>query len=531
MSAEIEQLKQELSVTRKALENAKAAVAALSSADPITEDAKSEQVTTLTAEIDQREAKLKELEQVLVQREAEVTRREASSDKLKEKANRMLRERQEKHQEELSKIKAEHEAELERVQQAPQAAPIMPAVVLSNDSTSESVTVEGLPDETATDAVVRDFINKNVTAKSILRHNIARVSKTITDQLNAAKEDNVKLKTEAETIQAEMERLRAQGQTTAPVKPETEPQQDTSEDMEAALAKVKADAAAAIMKEKEMCAQKMKVKESMVGAVKAKWNAITAIAKATPTEEVGKAVEEANKAKPPPAAPPAQPAQPATVSVAAQLPQNQAQQHEAAQLNGATVAQLNNNQQPNPFIPPGQNIAPNPFMPAQQGRGLAQPGFTGHSQPQFQPHQQGGRGRGENHGTGPRALQSLMPNPPSNLPRGGGSGIPMPGGRGRGQQQQQQNSNQPPNINTQLQSQIGRGGGNRGGTRGNGRQNQGSPRTSLNPGVVPFQPGPGAGPGAQAGRGQKRSAEDEGEGAARGGKRGRGGRGGGQGGE
>lgn len=570
LQAEIEKLKQELSEAHKALAESQAAAnAAVSTENVADETAKpdsqesDERSTALLADIEQREAKLKELEESLAQREGVVAKREASSEGLKNKLNEMLKKKTTEHQSEVTRIKAEHQAELERAQEAAQASQIQASSTSTASSASMSVNEEAtdgsmyavdteeFPYESTSLEEVKKFIATHKIASKLFQHNVTKHVKSATKESNAAIES---LKAENATLKTENEALKIKEPSTPAIKSEAKPEQKTNESLEAALAEAQ--------KERDMIAQKMKAKESLVGAVRAKWGSIQKIAQDTPTREVGDAVQEANKAKAPVPTPAQQPghAQPAaraptpTTSVAGQPPaapvsnQPQAQQSTPAtsaiaQPNGmnAPVATQASRpahaQQPNPFIPTnpanafGQAPYPfgapqaqggiqNPFMQGQQGgRGITPNAFGQGPRPAQQPpqHQHGGRGRGDGMGTGPGALQNLMgAQGTTGIPRPG-SNIPMPGGRGRGQQQQPQ-PGQLPAINTQQPSQIGRG-GNRGG-RGAGRgANQGSPRTSLNAGAAQFQPGVQAPQGA--GRGQKRGAEDEGDGA-RGGKRARG---------
>jgi len=265
---------------------------------------------------------------------------------------------------------------------------------------------------------------------------------------------------------------------------------------------------------------KVKLTKGQLSALKVKWAVFEKAAKETPTEEVAKVYEVAKNAKD---VAPAQNA-PAAQPLAAGLPRPASalgQQPPAPpQTNGTPAAQAN--LQPGGLGTAGI-AAPNPFL--QAARGVPAPGTAnqGQTAPAQQPQQQqAGRG----HGTGPAALKGIMAGAgQTGIPRQTGipqpgSGIPQLGGRGASR-------------GGAAQGGIPRGGAaatGRGGATGRGRggaqsQNN-SPRTSLNPGAGPFQPGQGAG------RGQKRNADGEADGSgARGSKRPRGGRGGAQGGQ
>lgn len=583
LQEEIAKLKEELAAAHKEIEELRAR-------PEVTESAEDKPESDAKAQHDENEqrlaavdAELKEREAKLAQRETRITNREAKAETLREMLNNKLKEAKQGFIAQTEQLKADHQAEIDRIRKEVQASGAQNSASAAQEIPKESATpsaaskpetsvkIEGLPAIDADDEEVKAFFAKNSTALSILRKNV-------NGQVDIAKrkisEEHNKLKAELELTKGEYEKLKAQK---VEALPQDARQESTTQNLEAELAKAKAEFEKTLKEALEKREAEVKhaeglkarLKDGQLGQARARWSVVEKAAKETPTEEVLKVYEVAKNAKAPqkPAVTPSTPAKPQAPVLTLQSAQSRpsapaqptptatpSQQQAAAgtptvpQANGANVnapvqalqptpSSLNASQpQPNPFLQAqaGQTTAPNPFSQAQNqmGRGfgnssgIAPPGFTGQGPPpasQIQPPQQQQAGRGS-FGTGPRALQGIIGAQiqnqiPSNsgIPRGGASSIPLPGGRGGGRGQQQ---NQ---IQTPQASQIGRGGG-RGAAAGRGRgQNNNSPRTSLNPGAQQFQPG--------GGRGQKRGPEDEGDGSARGGKRprGRGGQGGGQG--
>ncbi|EAT86425.2 hypothetical protein SNOG_06594 [Parastagonospora nodorum SN15] len=564
---ELDTLREQLSEARKALEDARAntqsvTVTASNPSNDVTADAAQGDAenVTLKAELDERENKLQEAEAALSQREVKVTTREGKVTEIQKKAQDKIHSIRSESNDKIAAVTKEMNEEIERLkteiaglqaeinrlketQQQPTGSNNA-TVVYKNLLDEEmpalvEVNTEGLTRPTVTAQELKLWINTNPAARGVIIEQIKKHIDPLKEQLKTK---------EAELAQLNAQLKDAAQKPTETIKSEPSQVQSSGQDVEAALTKAKVEHQQALEKAVKMVEMRNNIKTGMLQAGKDRWTAVEKISKESPTMEVSKAViaavEEAKKPKPS-ATTPAQ--QPPTSSVAGLPLPAAAPNQSPAQPIAANNLQANGTsapfQQPNFANQSLQNSAANPFMAAQQGRGIAQPGFTGQNpfvapQQQQQQQQQGGRGRGENVGTGPRALQGLFGNNQSSIPRGGASNIPLPGGRGRGgqpqqqqqQQQLQQNQNQQPTNNAQGPgaSQIGRGGargGRGGGARGGAQSNQGSPRNSLNPGAAPFQalPTPGMG------RGHKRSAEDEGEGGARGGKRarGRGGQGGG----
>ncbi|CBY00423.1 hypothetical protein IAQ61_011351 [Plenodomus lingam] len=557
-SGEIEKLGSELTAARKEVEDLRTQLDAAKESNnkevqaEVSED--NGNMAAIKAALDQREAELKALEADVNRRLEEVQIKEAKQSALVKKANDKIRQIRAETDKELENLKTAHTTELERLREEQQNA-MPPAPQNEENRTnapaapdSDSVgEIIGLPAETAEGHVVRDFIQKNQTAKDIVRLNVNKRVAVLNEQA-------AKAKAEAETLKAECEQLKALVPSGDAPTIKEEAAQSKSEDHEAELAKIKAEhektLKEALARKEEVMARtaqlKGQLKENQINSWKAKWAIFEKAAQETPTEEVAKVYAIAKnppKAAPKPAAQPNTPAkqvqaqqpdsaQPAPQTPTQFTPLGQQQQtatpaSTAPEANGAimSVGRETAPAQMNPFTQSassvnGSNIPANPFLQAQMGRGLPQPGFTAPA-----PAQQLSLGRG--------GLQAIRGAIQSNIPRGGATGIPLPGGRGRGQQnsqnmqqdqQQGQQQGQQPQTNSGA-SQIGRGGGGGGRgnrTRGNGPQGSGSPgsgRGGMNPGALQFQPG--------AGRGMKRGAEDEGEGGAnRGGKRARGGRGG-----
>jgi len=561
ISGEAEKLGEELIAARKEVEDLRAQLEAVKESTSSETQAEApsqgndETTAAINAALSQRETELRELEADLNRRLEEVQVKEAKQAGLVKKANDRIRQIRAETDKELETLKNAHATELERLCEEKQsAAPSSdqheekPISVQATDSDSLGEII-GLPAQTAEGHVVRDFIQKNQTAKDIVRLNVNKRVAALNEQVS-------KSKAEAEALRAEHEKLKSlkavEGTSSV------EAAQTRSEDHDAELTKIKAEHEKmlkdALAKKEEVMARtaqlKGQLKENQINAWKAKWAIFEKAAHETPTEEVAKVYAVAKnppKAPPKPGALPNAPGKqgqvqhPVSVQSGASAPQTPVQSTQFGQQvsalasstpqpNGSmmSVAGQPGAQQPNPFIQSanGANALANPFLQVQMGRGLTQPGFTAPTPIQQQQGQQPGLGRG--------GLQAIRGAIQSNIPRGGGTGIPMPGGRGRGQQPQQQQQQIPQGLTTQGQaqtpatSQIGRGGG-RGGARGRGNGHglvqQGSPggrgagRGAMNPGAQQFQPG--------AGRGTKRGAEEEGEGgASRGGKRARGGRGG-----
>lgn len=549
-SDEVITLKQELSEARKALEDARAQVESTASANgPATSsevkaDAAQDdvQVTTLKTELDERETKLREAEAGLARREEKVTTREGKTAEIQKKAqdrihsirnetNEKIAGLTKEKDDEIARLKAEIaelQAEIARLKETPatnNGATVIYKDLLDEETNaallSKPVDTESLPRPSVTAQQLKSWINSNPVARTAIAEQIRKHIATQSEQVKAKE-------AELEKLRQELKNATEKPSETTTTFANDQPQ-GASQDVEAALAQAKVEHEQALKDALESREKQHKMhlraKVSLLQNGQNKWTEVEKIAKETPAMEVGKAVvmavEEAKKPKPAPPTPGPQAVQlPAAAAAAAGQSQQQLQPPMTAAsnvpvANSANVASTTLGQrtgiapQPAPTSQAASNLAPNPFIAAQLGRGLTPPSFTGTGQPQIpqQTQQQGGRGSG--------------------IPRGGGgSNIPLPGGRGRGQPQQQQNTNQPLSVNTQNAgaSQIGRGGnrGGRGGGRGGPQPNQSSPRGSLNPGAVQFQPQAGAG------RGQKRGAEDEGEGGSRGGKRprGRGGQGG-----
>jgi nucleoprotein TPR len=553
LDEELESLRQQLSDAQEALEDARreanAAASAVQVASTESKDVaqpNAEQTAAIKSELDERAANLEAAEANLGLRDAAVTERESKAESLKTKLNLRLKEGLAVFKAQIEELKAEHESELARVRQTArsstnleptEAAPASTAVPEPESSLKKTV---DLPDEGAAEKEIKDWINGNATAKRIIHNNVERKTNNFKELLATTEAKLEALKTESEKLQAQPgvdTSVKAEGdQQQAPI-----PENLTDQELE--LWKKQPQINKWHTTQVEELNMKAKLQQGMTAQLRAKWTAIEQIAKDSPTEEVAKAVEVARQKRAPVPAPQSTALQASTTSAPTSAPHGGQQQPPLAttdvpQANGTsahTQSQVQSSNS-NPFRggPPAElSNAENPWIQAQLGRGnsgIAPPNFL--SQPPQQQHQQGGRGRGADTGTGPRALQGIIASGATNIPRGGGSNIPLPGGRGRGQQppqQQNQQNQQPLQINTQNQSasQIGRGnhrggGRNHGGGRGQ-NSNQNSPRNSLNPGAQQFNPG-------NAGRGQKRGPEDDGEGANRGGKRprGRGGQGGGE---
>ncbi|KAF5853068.1 hypothetical protein GGP41_001641 [Bipolaris sorokiniana] len=388
---------------------------------------------------------------------------------------------------ELARLKGAHEAELERLQQEKQMATPKETSEVSTEPLPEGmIHTEDLPRPRVTDSQLAQWFRTNTGALRVVK---AQIQNNLKKATTSRDETIAKLRQEIEQIHTQKA---IDGITGMKQEPEQAKQAASSEDVNAINAtweeklKVK-------LQEKETSMNKTyemksRVKDSQLMLVRARFSYVETAAKETPTEEVAKvyAIAMTQKPKPDNKAG-AQPATPAKPNLAqAQLP-NQAPNASTPSQAGATPVQqqqaapsVNNTpqsngadnnsgfqvpQQSNPFLQSvGQGNTINPFMQGanQMGRGLPQPGFVAQNQGQ----QQQGRGRGDGVGTGPQAIRGALQ---SNIPRGGGTGIPLPGG------------------------------------------------------PAGFQP---AGQAVQAGRGQKRNAEDDSEGATRGGKRARGGRGG-----
>ncbi|KAH9864279.1 hypothetical protein J1614_010213 [Plenodomus biglobosus] len=558
-ASEIEKLGQELTAARKEVEDLRTQLDAAKESTNNSSQAgapkANEETESIKAALDKREVELKALEAEVNRRLEEVQIKEAKQAALVKKANDKIRQIRAETDKELENLKTAHTTELERLREEKQSAASSadqgeekqvntPAAPDSD----ELGAILGLPTETAEGQVVRDFIQKNQTAKDIVRLNVNKRVAVLNEQASKAK-------AETETLRAEYEKLKAlvPSGDTSNVKEESA--QNKSDDHEAELANIKAEhermLKEALAKKEEVMARtaqlKGQLKENQINSWKAKWAVFEKAAHETPTEEVAKVYAIAKNPPKPTPKPSGQPntpakqgqvpqpgsAQPAPQTPAQTTPAAQEQQtatpaSTAPQPNGASMSVGEPAPaQSNPFTQSassvnGGSVPVNPFFPqAQMGRGLPQPGFTAPASAQ---QQQIGLGRG--------GLQAIRGAIQSNIPRGGGTGIPLPGGRGRGQQNMQnmQNMHNMQNMQQGQQqanaavSQIGRGGGRGGRGRGGAQQGGGSPggaRGGMNPGAQQFQPGPGAG------RGIKRGAEDEGDGGAtRGGKRARGGRGG-----
>ena len=550
--AEIEKLKEELAAKVQEIDNLKAQLATAQSnerssgADANAETSQdSNEIAAIKASLDQREAQLKELEASLNGREGVIAKKEGNLENLRKKANERVSAIRAETDAELARLKGAHEAELERLQQEKQMATPKETSEVSTEPLPEGmIHTEDLPRPRVTDSQLAQWFRTNTGALRVVK---AQIQNNLKKATTSRDETIAKLRQEIEQIHTQKA---IDGITGMKQEPEQAKQAASSEDVNAINAtweeklKVK-------LQEKETSMNKTyemksRVKDSQLMLVRARFSYVETAAKETPTEEVAKvyAIAMTQKPKPDNKAG-AQPATPAKPNLAqAQLP-NQAPNASTPSQAGATPVQqqqaapsVNNTpqsngadnnsgfqvpQQSNPFLQSvGQGNTINPFMQGanQMGRGLPQPGFVAQNQGQ----QQQGRGRGDGVGTGPQAIRGALQ---SNIPRGGGTGIPLPGGRGRGQQTNQQQPQTQLPTQAAGASQIGRGGG-RGGGRGRGNtgqqnQNQASPGRGLNPGAAGFQP---AGQAVQAGRGQKRNAEDDSEGATRGGKRARGGRGG-----
>jgi nucleoprotein TPR len=536
----IAKLEEELAVARKEVEDlrtrAEAAEVSVAAADsdadtatktdarPDTEqlEATKTQLEVTKAALDEREAKVAELEAtlqqqqaVLDQREAKISNREAKAQDLREQANNKIRSIRQATDEEKARLTAEIE-QLKK-QLGSGGAPATPST--PKVSTAETpVKTEAVQWPDVNKDQIRAWINSNREAKEVLQMLINKYKVPLEKEVEA-------LKKKIEELTKELEALKSTDRPSGAV------DQNAADRHAADLAIAKAELEAENnLKVEQLEARwakqselKVKLTKGQLSALKVKWAVFEKAAKETPTEEVAKVYEVAKIAKdvaPTPSAPAAQPLPAGIPRPASALGQ---QPSAPAQTNGTPTAQAN--------LPPGGLgiagiTAPNPF--AQAARGTPAPGTavqgqtTSAQQPQ---QQQAGRG----HGTGPAALKGIMagagqtgiprqtgiPQPGSGIPQPG-SGIPQLGGRGAGR-------------GGAAQGGIPRGGAaaaGRGGATGRGRggaqsQNN-SPRTSLNPGAGPFQPGQGAG------RGQKRNADGEADGSgARGSKRPRGGRGGG----
>ncbi|RAR08952.1 filament-forming protein [Stemphylium lycopersici] len=574
--AEIEKLKEELAAKAKEVEDLRAQLATAKSAEPsagaetgqeTSQD--SDEVAAIKASLDQREAQLKELEASLNGREGVIAKKEGNLENLRKKANERVSAIRAETDAELARLKGVHEAELERLQQEKLAAATTNNVAAAQEAPKETpeasteplpegmIKTDDLPRPQVTDSQLANWFRSNGGALRVVK---AQIQNNLKKATTARDETIAKLRQEVEQLNTQKA---IDGITAVKQEPDQAKQAGSGENVDAINAaweeKLKTklqEKETSMTKTYEM---KSRVKDSQLQLVRARFAYVETASKETPTEEVAKVYAIAMTQKPKPdnkngaqPATPAKPIQPqaqgqaANASTPSQPGATPAQQQQAApsatntpQVNGANNAPgAQQPFQPAPFQQSAGHGNPvNPFlqhqnqMQNQMGRGLPQPGFVAQNQNQ---QQQQGRGRGDGVGTGPQAIRGALQ---SNIPRGGGTGIPLPGGRGRGQQQQQQQQQsnqqqgQPANQNAggPGASQIGRGGG-RGAGRGRGQagqpqgqnQVQASSRQSLNPGAAGFQPG-------QAGRGQKRGAEDDGEGATRGGKRARG-RGGGGGG-
>ncbi|KAL6712296.1 Protein mlp1 [Coniothyrium glycines] len=561
---EVQRLKEEVAAAQKEIETLRAQLAEAKAHSEPKDNVQAiapqaaEQSASLQATLDQREADLRKLEASLQERETKVARREAKTESIMTKANEKITTLKANYEKEINGLKAGHETELARLKQEKQtnggpAAEVADASQANQASAtapeSENMfNTEDLPRPVATKTEIRSWMISNPGAKQLL-HEL--INNNVTKQV--AKERQIK-KDEIERLREEFKQQQGQapaaGATSVKQESDQPPSQQTLQDE---LNKVKAEheqalKAAVTKKESDMKKQeemKMKIKTSQINAWQAKWAVVEKAAKETPQEEVVKVYIVAKSANVKPQAQPTTPARPAQApqSASTQAPaataalKNPQQQQPAAvgldnaQQNGPTVApgpQAALAQQSNPFLPAGHGNAPSNTTQAsgQAGRGLPQLGFISQAQPQSglpqQPPPQQQQQMLAGRVSGIAAIRGAIQ---SNIPRGGGSGIPMPGGRGRGQANQNQPQGQHANGPAAGASQIGRGGG-RGGGRGRGQgsaSNQNSPaRGGINPTAQSFSP-------AGAGRGQKRGAEDEGEGGTRGGKRprGRGGQGGG----
>jgi nucleoprotein TPR len=556
-SDEVEKLKEELAAVKKEVEDLRARAEKAEAEKAEAEKAQAtnqekpavaeaqpseEQLNATKALLEEREARVAQLEATLQQREAKVSNREGKQAQFQEKCNNKIKEIRALSNEELERLKAEHQAEIERIRQtqvapannssATQSAPTQSEDMFAGATSDTPIDTESLPRPTATLQQFSAFVKSNNGVKHLLQglvaKNVEAKTRELTKQVTDLKQALKALNSEpAPTPGVKQESTNGGSEEVANIKAEHE------KALKAALEQKEASLTRAFK-------LKSKLFEGQFSLLKVRWAVFEKAAKATPTEEVGKVYEIAKVAKDTPAAQPNTPSKPQpptpgqlqTPSQAAapgQQQQTPAGATGTSQMNGATSStpshaqamQPTPGQQPNPFQQTGQGVAaPNPFASAQNQMGR---GVGGNSSITAPNQQQAGRGRGENVGTGPRALQGLIGTQgvQSGIPRGGlGSGIPVPGGRGGGRGQAQPGTGIP-QLGGPTQG-IPRGGG-RGAGRGAGRgQNsaQPSPRTSLNPGAAGFQP-------VGAGRGQKRNAEDDAEGGgARGGKRARGGRGG-----
>jgi nucleoprotein TPR len=533
----IVKLEEELAVARKEVEDlrtraeaAEASVAAAASdadtaskadAQPDTQqlEATKTQLEATKAALDEREAKVAELEAalqqqqaVLDQREAKISNREAKAQDLREQANNKIRSIRQVTDEEKARLTAEID-QLKK-QLGSGGAPATPGT--PKVPTAETpVKTEAVQWPDVNKDQIRAWINSNREAKEVLQMLINKYKVPLEKEVEA-------LKKTIEELTKELEALKSTDRPSGAVN------QNAADSHAADLAIAKAELAAENnLKVEQLEARwakqselKVKLTKGQLSALKVKWAVFEKAAKETPTEEVAKVYEVAKNAKD---VAPAQPA-PAAQPLPAGLPRPASalgQQSPApAQTNGTPAAQAN--------LQPGglgtaAIAAPNPFL--QAARGAPAPGTAnqGQTAPAQQPaQQQAGRG----HGTGPAALKGIMAGAgQTGIPRQTGipqpgSGIPQLGGRGASR-------------GGAAQGGIPRGGaaatGRSGATgrgRGGAQSQNNSPRTSLNPGAGPFQPGQGAG------RGQKRNADGEADGSgARGSKRPRGGRGGAQGGQ
>lgn len=521
-SEEIDRLKEELALAQKEVEKLRARAEAAevaannaSTAPQAESQPNAEQLDATRIQLEEREAKVAELEAavqqrqaILDQREAKIANRESKAQELRDTANNKIRSIRQQTDEEKTKLTAEIDQLKKQISDSATAAPATPKAVASETP----VKTESISWPEATQDQIRAWINSNKEAKQVLQMIVNKYKVPLEKEVEA-------LKKRIEELTQELKALKSAEKPSGPA------DQNAADSRAADLAIAKAEHEANLKTQLEalegrMSKQaelKVKLTKGQLSALKVKWGVFEKAAKETPTEEVGKVFEEAKNARD---TAPAQATAPTAVQVpAGGIPRPASalgQQVPApAQVNGAPA-------QPHPLQQAAQNAgattAPNPF--AQAARGTLPPGSANQvqvavgQQPQQQPTARGLV-------TAPGALKNVIGAAQSGIPRSGipqpGSGIPQPGGRGgRGGAQ------------GPAQSGIGRGGAAaRGGRGGRGGQSQNnSPRTSLNPGAGPFQPG------QSAGRAQKRNADGEADGSgARGNKRPRGGRGGQGGGE
>lgn len=529
----IAKLEEELAVARKEVEDlrtraeaAEASVAAAASdvdtapktdAQPDTKqlEATKTQLEATKAALDEREAKVAELEAtlqqqqaVLDQRETKISNREAKAQDLREQANNKIRSIRQATDEEKTRLTAEIDQLKKQLGSA--GAPGTPGT--PKVPTAETpVKTEAVQWPDVNKDQIRAWINSNREAKEVLQMLINKYKVPLEKEVEALKKTIKELTEELEALKSTDRPSGAVDQNAA-----------DSHAADLAIAKAELEAENNLKVEQlearwaKQSELKVKLTKGQLSALKVKWAVFEKAAKETPTEEVAKVYEVAKNAKdvaPAQNAPAAQPLPAGLPRPASALGQ---QPPAPAQTNGTPAAQAN--LQPGGLGTAGI-AAPNPFL--QAARGVPAPGTANQGQiaPAQQPQQQqAGRG----HGTGPAALKGIIAGVgQTGIPRQTGipqpgSGIPQLGGRGASR-------------GGAAQGGIPRGGAaatGRGGATGRGRggaqsQNN-SPRTSLNPGAGPFQPGQGAG------RGQKRNADGEADGSgARGSKRPRGGRGGG----